>query len=314
MMSKIRVDYSLASIEISAYNARSLRVRCRSMVYQADEAMRLRKQRTEQAIRLAMQSRWEEAISVNESILETTQQRDSDAFNRLGRALMALGRFKQAREAYGNALRLDPTNQIAKKNLTALEKKAETESDGAAPPLDKVDPKLFVEETGKTGVTILQRPRKEALTRMTAGERVYLKQSGNQLLAENSAGEVIGQIEPRIALRLIRFMKAGNEYAAAISQLGNDTARIIIKETFQHPSQVGKLSFPPSGADGAPRPYTREGLVRYDDEDEETLEEIDTDAELDQDGQDDPPTRDITLLDYQKTQERDDRDDNLFDE
>lgn len=284
------------------------------MVYQTDDAMRLRKQRTEQAIRLAMQSRWEEAVTVNESILEATQRRDSDAFNRLGRALMALGRFKDARDAYGNALRLDPTNQIAKKNLSALEKKAETESDGAAPSLDKVDPKLFVEETGKTGSTILQRPRKEALMRMTAGERVYLKQTGNQLVAENSAGEVIGQIEPRIALRLIRFMKAGNEYAAAISQLGNETARVIIRETFQHPSQVGKLSFPPSGVDGTPRPYTREGLVRYDDEDEETLEEIDTDAELDQDGQDDPPTRDITLLDYQKTQERDDRDDNLFDE
>jgi tetratricopeptide (TPR) repeat protein len=284
------------------------------MVYRTDEAARLRRQRTEQAIRLAMQSRWDEAVTVNLSILEIAQQRDSDAFNRLGRALMALGRFKDARAAYGNALRLDHTNQIARKNLTALEKMAASESDGAAAPRDKVDPKLFVEETGKTGFTVLQRPNREALQRMTAGERVYLRREGNQLLAQDAAGDALGRVEPRIALRLLRFMDAGNEYAAAVAQVGNEHARIVIKETFQHSSQVGKLSFPSVMIDGTPRPYTREGLVRYDDEDEETLEEIDMDAELDQDNQDDPPTRDITLLDYQKSQEREDRDDNLFDE
>ncbi len=284
------------------------------MVYQTEESARLRKQRTEQAIRLAMQSRWEEAVSLNLEILEATQQRDSDAFNRLGRACMALGRFKDARSAYSHALRLDPTNQIARKNLTALEKKAGSEADGASAPRDKVDPTLFVEETGKTGFTVLQRPHKDALQRMTAGERVYLRREGNQLLAQDAAGEALGQVEPRIALRLIRFMDAGNEYAAAIAQTGNEHARIVIKETYQHSSQVGKLSFPSVTIDGTPRPYTREGLVRYDDEDEETLEEIDMDAELDQDNQDDPPTRDITLLDYQKSQEREDRDDNPFDE
>ena len=283
------------------------------MVYRTDELSRLRKQRSEQAIRLAMQSRWEEAVSVNLAILEMTSQRDGDAFNRLGRALMALGKYKEAREAYGRALKLDPTNQIAKKNIAALEKKAEIESDAGAAPRDKVDPKLFVEETGKTGLTVLQRPRKDALSHMIPGERVHLQPDGNLLLATNAAGDALGQIEPRIALRLINLMKGGNEYAAAISQLGSDTARIIIKETLQSAANSGRLSFPPAGVDGTPRPYTREGLIRYVDEDEEILEEVETGEGWETDGEA-HGQGDVTLLEYQKAHEGVGRDDGTFED
>ncbi|MHB8575402.1 MAG: tetratricopeptide repeat protein [Dehalococcoidia bacterium] len=283
------------------------------MVYQTDDAARIRRQRSEQAIKLAMQSRWEDAVVVNLSILELTNQRDGDAFNRLGRALMALGRMKDAREAYGRALQIDPMNQIARKNLATLEKKVETTADGSGgAPRNYVDPKLFVEETGKAALTTLQHPRREPLMRMTAGERVHVRPDGNVLMVYNSAGEAIGQVEPRIGLRLIRLMKGGNEYEAAISQMGQETARIIIKETFQHPSFANRLSFPTAGSSGQPRPYTRDGLVRYDDEDDEAIEEPDTGENWDTDGE--PPEQgDVTLLDYQKAQERD-ADESLFDE
>src|SRR5207302_598088 len=147
----------------------------------------------------------------------------------LGRALMALGRNRAARDAYSRALQLDPTNQIARKNLAILEKKVEAEAEAAAPsaPREHADPRLFVEETGKTGLTVLQHPQRETLMRMTPGERVYLRPDRNRLIAQSAGGEVIGDIETRIALRLIRMMQSGNEYGAAISQMGHDTARII---------------------------------------------------------------------------------------
>ncbi len=276
------------------------------MVYQTDELARLRRQRSEQAIKAALQSRWDEAVQLNQQIIELTGGRDGDAFNRLGRALMAIGRYRDAREAYGRALQIDPTNQIARKNYASLQQKAQDESPAPAAPRDYVDPKLFVEETGKSGVTALVRPQREATRHMTAGERVLLRRDGNQLFADNSAGELLGQVEPRLALRLLRFMDGGNQYAAAISALTHDGARIIIKETYQHPSQVGRPSFPPSGLDGTPRPYTREGLVRYDDEDEEVLEEIEAGEGWDSDGDGQETTGDVRLLDYQKTQEHDD--------
>ena len=276
------------------------------MVYQTDELARLRRQRSEQAIKAAMQSRWEEAVQLNQQIIEMTQGRDGDAFNRLGRALMAIGRYRDAREAYGRALQIDPTNQIARKNYASLEQKAQEEAPAPAAPRDYVDPRLFVEETGKTGVTTLVRPQREALSHMTAGERVVLRRDGNQLFADNAAGDLLGQLEPRLALRLLRFMDGGNQYAAAISSLTADGARIIIKETYQHPSQAGRPSFPPVSVDGSPRPYTREGLVRYDDEDEEVLEEIEAGEGWDSDGDGQETTGDVRLLDYQKAQEHDD--------
>src|SRR5579883_2835621 len=102
------------------------------MVFQqTNDGARLRRQQTEQAIKAAMQSRWDDAVRLNESIIELSQGNDSDAFNRLGRALMALGRYGESRQAYTNALRLDPSNQIARKNLTALENKVASEGEAA---------------------------------------------------------------------------------------------------------------------------------------------------------------------------------------
>jgi len=102
------------------------------MVYQTDELARLRRQRSEQAIKAALQSRWDEAVQLNQQIIELTQGRDGDAFNRLGRALMAIGRYRDAREAYGRALQIDPTNQIARKNYASLQQKAQDIRDSIA--------------------------------------------------------------------------------------------------------------------------------------------------------------------------------------
>jgi tetratricopeptide (TPR) repeat protein len=228
-----------------------------------------RRQTIEYAIQLAIQSRWEEAEQVNRQLLATFPE-DVDANNRLGKALTELGRYAEARAAYARAIELDSGNGIARKNLARLA----TLGDGAVAPTpgEKVDPRLFVEETGKSGVTVLKRPNASALAHMTAGDRVYLRREDNSLAVENSHGEQLGNIDSRVALRLIKFMDGGNEYSAAIASLAEHQCRIMIKETFQHPSQSGKLSFPPIPSDGF-RAYTKESLIHYDLEDEEAQEE-----------------------------------------
>lgn len=276
------------------------------MVYQqTNESARLRRQLTEQAIKAAMQNRWEDAVRLNQSIIDLTQGKDTDALNRLGRALMALGRLAEARDAYSKALQQDPANQIARKNLNALQAKLAQEASVA--PAEHVDPRLFVEETGKTGVVTLQQPRRELLALMTAGERVYLRRDGNTLLVTNVRGEVLGQVEPRIGLRLIRLMEGGNEYAAAISQITAEGARIIIKETYQHPSNAGRLSFPPSGSEGLPRAYVRDSVWHRDEDEEETAEGESNeawDADIDQ-GE---TSETVRLIDFPRVAERDDLD------
>jgi len=75
------------------------------MTFPEENSARFRRQRTELAITLATQSRWEEAVQANQDILKVFPQ-DVDALNRLGKASLELGRYADAREAYGKAVHL----------------------------------------------------------------------------------------------------------------------------------------------------------------------------------------------------------------
>ena len=61
----------------------------------------------EDARQSALDSNWEEAVTRNEQILERFQK-DAEAYNRLGRAKLALGKLEEAKDAYSKALRADP--------------------------------------------------------------------------------------------------------------------------------------------------------------------------------------------------------------
>ncbi len=63
-----------------------------------EDTARLRRKASQEAIALAMQSRWQEAVVVNNGIIESFPT-DVDAYNRLGRAYTELGQFAKAKEA-----------------------------------------------------------------------------------------------------------------------------------------------------------------------------------------------------------------------
>jgi len=271
------------------------------MLFTADDRTRLfRRQRSQQAIQLAMQGQWQEAAAVNRAIIDVFPN-DVDAYNRLGKALTELGHYSEAREAYGKALELDPLNSIAEKNLARLA----TLGEGAAVQGEggkKLSPQMFISEMGKTGTTVLTRPAAQAVARMTAGDEVFLRRHNNTLVVESGQGEYLGEVEPKLGRRLIKLMEEGNQYAAAIATLSEHDVRVIIKETFQHPSQVGKVSFPPTAGD-AFRPYTKEGLVRRDVEGEEESFEEGEDAE-DWDSRSKGPEVDVTLYEFATSEEK----------
>ena len=241
------------------------------MTYQEEEQVRLRRQGSKQAIALAMQGRWKEAIAVNRNLIESFPS-DADAYNRLGRAYMELGDYSQAREAYQHAIELDPYNAIAKKNLLRLSHLGQTlvSSKGNS---HKVEPQHFIEETGKAGVVNLYHlASPEILARMVAGDRVYLKIDGASLIVENGRGEYLGQVVSNYGQRLIKLMEGGNKYEAAILSSTENKISVIIREVYQDPSQVGRPSFPPKGVEGL-RPYISDRIIRRELEYEEALSE-----------------------------------------
>ena len=276
-------------------------------MYQEAEHVQTRRRQADTAIQLAMENRWEEAATVNRAILSLFPN-DIDSLNRLGKALMELGRYTEAKKPYKRALELDMTNQIAKKNLERLNVLAKARLPQAETTL--VDPGLFIEEMGKTAVTNLQQVSKEALTKLNAGERVEFRPKGNGLIVETPGGEFVGTVESKLAHRILKLLQAGNQYAAAITSLTKDQCKVIIKESYQHPSQAGRPSFPAVGAE-AVRPYTKESLLRYGLEEEEEAEEAETREEWEAEPEAEVEGRsgDIGLEDYQRVAEGGDRDD-----
>ncbi len=128
-------------------------------------------------------------------------------------------------------------------------------------------------------------------------------------------GNYLGTVEPRLALRLLNFMKTGNQYAVAIASVNpaGDTARVIIKETFQSAENAGKLSFPPTAPSDF-RAYTKDSLLRHeiDDEDIEHDEHDQQDTWEATDEADD--SREVSF-DFKRAMEsRADRDEDEFEE
>ena len=232
---------------------------------------RLKRKASQEAIALAMQSRWQEAVAVNQGIVESFPT-DVDAHNRLGRAFMELGEFARAKEAYGQALELDPNNIIAQRNLQRLSVLPESQNP-VREERSEVAPNLFIGEMGKAGVVNLQNlAPQEVLARVAAGNRVYLKVRGQQLIVENEQGEYLGRVEPQYGFRLVKLIEGGNQYTAAVVSLDSDRAKVLIREVFQHPSQSGRLSFPVRAVEGF-HPHVKDSLLRHEAMDEEAFDE-----------------------------------------
>jgi hypothetical protein len=103
----------------------------------------------------------------------------------------------------------------------------------------------FIEEAGKAGVVKLYRlAPPEVLARVMAGDRVHLKVDDPNLVVEDTIGQYLGQVEPRYGQRLARLIQGGNEYSAVIISSTEDRVTVIIRETYQHPSQSVQVSFP----------------------------------------------------------------------
>lgn len=235
-------------------------------------ATRLKRQLVEQAIAAATAAEWQEAADLNRRILELGP--DSEAENRLAKALWELGELAAAREHYQAALALDPTNRIAERNINRLRmllaeagKKTVPAQKGSKAPVG-----IFVEETGKTGFAhLVDLATPKQLAQVNPGDAVALQPDGPRLKA-TSNGVEIGVVEPRVAARLLKLIADGNKYAAGVTSLGERDVRIIVREIYQDPSNYGKVSFPTAAKVSDLRPYTKGTLVREEMELEEELE------------------------------------------
>jgi tetratricopeptide (TPR) repeat protein len=242
------------------------------MFTESEDKTRLIRQMSQEAINLAMQGRWKEAISVNLAIIENMPT-EVDAYNRLGKAYMELSNFDLAINSYNKVLEMDANNGIAQRNLSRLHQlkssKVVTKEDHS-----KAAPHQFIGEVGKAGVVNLHNLGSgTVLAKMAAGDVVNLKASGFRLIVENEVGEYIGQVEPQHGPRLAKLIEGGNKYSAALVSIDDNRVKVSIREIYQSPEQKGRLSFPAKPVEGF-QPHVKDTLLRQrTPEEEEMMEE-----------------------------------------
>ena len=249
-----------------------------------DATIRQRRQLAESAIAQAARGEWEAAVESNQQIIELGG--DVDAFNRLGKALSELDRHPEALEAYRGALERERTNRIAERNierLTAL--LSATDAARGDRHATRAPAALFIEEMGKTGsARLINLAPAKQLAPLSPGDAIELR-AGDDELEARVRGLKVGQVEPRVANRLLELMAKGNRYEAALTTVHGEDLRLIIREVFAHPANFGRVSFPgaATGRTGDVRPYIKGTALRYDDdeESEETEEEPEEVEELD---------------------------------
>ncbi len=246
------------------------------------ERIKPRAQYVDEAIELALASRWVEAVQVNRGIMDRFGP-DEDTLNRLGKAYTELGKLEDAIEAYKGTLKMNPVNPIAVKNLAKLQA-----SRGGGQPVStsktKVDVDAFIEETGKTSMTALHvHTDVDPCSKVAGGDPVKLIVSGDTLNVETARGVALGHLEHALGRRLIKFLEGGNRYSGAVATCEGGAVKILVRETYQDPKFFGRPSFPIKkvGRDEF-RPYAKDSLLNRaadaeepEEDGEEPAEELD---------------------------------------
>ena len=241
------------------------------------ERIKPRAQYVDEAIELALQNKWAEAVQVNRGIMDRFGP-DEDTLNRLGKAYTELGQHDEAVEAYKSTLKMNPVNPIAQKNLAKLQ----ALRGGQPVPSSKarVDVDAFIEETGKTALTALHvHSEGDPCSKVAGGDPVKLIVAGDTMNVETARGIALGHLEHALGRRLIKFLEGGNRYSGAVATCEGGAVKIIVRETYQDPKFFGRPSFTIKKGRDEFRPYAKESLINRGADAEEAEEDGEEPAE-----------------------------------
>jgi tetratricopeptide (TPR) repeat protein len=214
----------------------------------------------EEAIQAALESRWQDAVAINRALVERHGGVE-ETYNRIGKALTELGEHQAALDAYSQALQINSENVIAQKNVRRLRLLLESR-ERIAGAKGAIDVDLFAEEPGKSALTVLNPPKSGVVIVVAPGEVVELHLQTGGLQAQTTAGVVLGDVDSKIARRLVPLISTGNRYTAVVARVEESQIEIIIREASQSTENARKSSFAVSRQRREEfRPYAKESLL-----------------------------------------------------
>lgn len=228
----------------------------------------------QQAIEAALNSNWEQALKINKQIIKDDPQ-NVDALNRQARAYMELGRSNLAKKYYSEALKFDPYNPIAIKNLKIIKSfkfNGQTNHTPLHNGLSKLSASLFLQEPGKTKiVSLLNVAEPQKLSQAFCGMKVEMVIKLRKITIVDPYGNYLGVLPDDTTHLMLRLLKGGNKYELFIKSIKVNGLSILIKEVFRSKRFKNQPSFLESANPLPPQ----EILANLDqsEEDEESLEE-----------------------------------------
>jgi len=222
-------------------------------------------QAAEDAVRLALASRWQEALAVNDDLVERFGP-DEDTCNRRGKALLELGRLAEAEAAYTATLDANPGNQIARRQLAKLAERRSAKGE-VAPVSASVDVAVFTDEPGKTAITKLILAQGVDPGAVAPGDPIKVEVEAEQVAVRTLRGIDLGGVEPRLSQRILKLSRSGNRYAGAVTRVDATGVQVILREVYQAPELAGTNSFPVRKVREINyRPYAKEPVIPREEE------------------------------------------------
>src|SRR5438445_1002237 len=230
----------------------------------------------DQATAAALEADWPRAADLNQKLIDVSPD-DLEARNRLGRALIELGRLDEAKVSFAEVLKIEPFNSIALRGTSRVAALQEHKTKPFTT-TTKTQPRLFIEDMGKTGILRLINPAPtHVLAKYSPGAECELREQEGLLAVHARDGDLIGFLEPKVGRRLIDLLRTGNQYVAAMVSNDPANARVAIREVFSSAENASRISFPGHhrSAETKERAYVRGTFFRYGGADEEgEVEEV----------------------------------------
>lgn len=193
----------------------------------------------QEAIKAAVNKSWNDAIDLNEKILETYPD-DISTLNRLGIAYSMIKKNKKAQENFDKVIKIDPHNQIAKNNLQRLKS---NKASGLLNPF--IQTVSFIEEPGKSKVIpLVNQAEPKIFSSLNIGEPVELKSCKHKVKIVDQKDIFIGYLPDNISHRLLHLLKAGYKYKAVMKSVNAKSPQVFIQETHITKRLKGVPSFP----------------------------------------------------------------------
>lgn len=198
-----------------------------------------------QAIHAALNCEWNQALGLNKKIVKLDPE-NVDCLNRLAKAYLELGRYTLAKKTYEEALRLDPYNTIAQKNIKRVVSFKKNGFSNGNPNQYQVaiSPDLFLEEPGTTKlVNLIKVAEPQKLLMLSSGQMVNLVTKNKGLYITDSNNQYLGVLPDDTGFHLRKLMLGGNKYTAVIKSIKSNGLTILIREVFRSKKFKNQASF-----------------------------------------------------------------------